>query len=69
MSIPKGTNPDIQLELNELRTQKQTVGHRFFSAAPIAADVPEMGFVLANVAGSFRIYTKINGVLKYAVLT
>ena len=52
-------DPELRQRLNELDTQKQTVGHRNFDAEPTAAEIPEGGFVLADDAGTKYIYTKI----------
>lgn len=68
-NLPGNIDPALQLAISDLQREKQSVAHPFFNRAPLASEVPEKGIVWANVGGTFRGYTKIDGVLKYWNLT
>jgi len=61
--LPADTAPGIQTVVERLQRESQTVGHRKFDRAPFAAEVPENGFVIAQISGTVYIYTKIGTAL------
>jgi len=54
----------IYSKLDTIYNTMQPKSHDYFTGIPDPQNVPEKGIVLALVEGNFKIYTKINGVLK-----
>jgi len=71
MSAPlrKDADPRLQLAVGELGRTADRPAFPYLSQAPLAVEVPEKGIVWANVSGTRRLYTKLDGALYYVNLT
>jgi hypothetical protein len=67
--LRKDTDPFVKSAIDRVDREFQRVEHKQFAAVPLAGEVPEGGFVLATIAGTSYIYTKVNGTLKRVALT
>lgn len=62
----KGTDPSVKKALGAAQGQLQTSSHATFEREPFAVEIPDGGFVLATIAGTCYIYTRI-GTQRYKV--
>lgn len=67
--LPKSADAFVQRLSGKVEREVQGVQHRAFTAAPLAVEIPEKGFVLARISSVTYIYTKVDGKVSRAALT
>lgn len=55
----KGADPSVKKALTSAQGQLQTTSHSSFDREPLVAEIPDGGFVLAKIAGTCYIYTRL----------
>lgn len=67
MSLPrKGVDSTVRSRLTSDQTNVQQQSHPTFDREPLVGEIPDQGFVLANIAGTCYIYTRL-GTQRYKV--
>lgn len=69
MTLPAGTDPRIQQELDKLRRESQTVQHKTFDRVPLLKEVAPGGVVVARISGTSYLYSRVGDQLSRVAMT
>lgn len=67
--VRKGVDSTVKGSLIESGARQQLQNHTSFTREPLVSEIPDQGFVLAVIAGTGYIYTRIGNQRYYVALT
>ena len=59
MKLPSNADPVLQQVVGEIDREFQRQSHKSLARAPKSSEIPENGFVIANISGTLYIYTRV----------